>query len=260
MGLRKKDGTVPPFIFVCFVVIHRIGYGLKPKPYDRPQNILFLHQFQIFGFARDASYLYDVLAGAEGAEVELHIGGLEKDATCEVDEGGTDEAVTEDGNHIACRVRVERHCRGGWFGYAIADLRGDADGLGCGTLASGDSKRDALRTGIIELKHFGAAGTACAPLVGIELATGIQVELLGGANGSIAKPDSERWQHGGVDKHNAIELLCALGICKCVIARCGKGYALHNIPIAIGCGIVNVGWAGVAELGEKHIGIVFCAY
>ena len=115
----------------------------------------------------------------------MHIGGLEKDATCEVDEGGTDEAVTEDGDHIACRVRVERHCRSDWLGDAVADLRGNADSLGCGTFATGDGKRDALRTGIVELKHFGAACSACAPLVGIELATGIQVELLGGANGSI---------------------------------------------------------------------------
>ena len=38
---------------------------------------------------------------------------------------------------------------------------------------------------IVELKHFGATCAACAPLVGIELAAGIQVELLGGADGSI---------------------------------------------------------------------------
>ena len=145
------------------MVIHRIGYGLKPKPYDRPQNILFLHQFQILHFASNASYLYDVFARAKGGKVELHRGGLEKYAACEVDDGGADEAITEDSDHIAGGVRVERHCRGNWFGYAIADLCSDVDGLGCGTLASGDSKRDALRTGIVEQKHFGATCTACAP-------------------------------------------------------------------------------------------------
>ena len=163
MGLRKKDGTVPPFIFVCFVVIHRIGYGLKPKPYDRPQNILFLHQFQILHFASDASYFYDVLARAKGGKVELHRGGLEKYAACEVDDGGTDEAISENCNHIGGGIRVERHCRGCRLGDAVADMRGYADGLGCGTLATGDGERDALRTGIIELKHFGATSTACAP-------------------------------------------------------------------------------------------------
>ena len=179
---------------------------------------LFFYQFQIFGFASDSSYLYYILTRAETADVKLHCGGAEKGAAADVDYGGTKEAITEDGHNIGGGIRVERHCRGGWFGYAVADLRGNADSLGCGTFATGDGERDALRTGIVELKHFCAAGTACAPLVGIEIAAGIQVELLGGADGSIAKPDSERRQHGGVDKHNAIELLCALGICKCVIA------------------------------------------
>ena len=231
---------------------------------------LFFYHFQFLRFSVYSLHLYHILAGAETADVELHCGGAEKGelhcggaekgAAADVDYGGTDEAITEDSHNIAGRVRVERHCRSDWFGDAFADLRGDADGTGGGTLATGDGERDALRTGIVELKHFGAAGTACAPLVGIEIATGIQIELLGGANGSIAKPDIERWKHGGVNKHNAIKLLSALGICKCVIARCGKGYALHNIPIAIGGGIVNVGWAGIAELGNEHIGIPLLSY
>ena len=115
----------------------------------------------------------------------MHCGGAEKGATADVDYCGTDEAVTEDGNHIAGGVRVVRHCRGCRLGDAVADLSGNADGTGCGTFATGDGKAYALRTGIVELKHFGAARTASAPLVGIEIATGIQIELLGGANGSI---------------------------------------------------------------------------
>ena len=221
---------------------------------------LFFHHFQFLRLSVYPLNLYHILARAETAEVELHCGGAEKGAAADVDYGGTDEAISEDCDHIGGGIRVERHCRSDWLGDAVADLCGDADGTGGRAFATGDGERDALRTGIVELKHFGAAGTACAPLVGIEIATGIQVELLGGANGSIAKPDSERRQHGGVDKHNAIELLSALGICKCVIARSGKGYALHYIPIAIGCGIVNVCLARQTELGNEHIGIPLLSY
>ena len=245
-------------LYVFVVIYRRVWF--QTKTYDRPQNILFFNHFQFLRFSVYSLHLYHILAGAETAEVELHCGGFENDATIDVDDGGTDEAITEDGHNIAGGIGVERHCRGNWGGDAVTNLSGNADGLAGGTFATGDGKRDALRTGIVELKHFGAASAASAPLVGIEIATSIQIELLGGANGGIIKPDSERWKHGGVDKHNAIELLTALGICECVIARRGKGYALHYIPIAIGGGIVNIGWARQTELGNEHVTTPLLSY